>query len=81
MRDVEPGAEGGGRQHGDDGHAVHVVGDGLAGADVEAAPAFALGGFEALEEVEEGEGGGGGRVGWGDGGGCESWGGVLVVVG
>lgn len=36
-----------------------MVGDGLAGCDAETAPAFALRGFEALEEVEEGEGRGG----------------------
>ena len=32
-----------------------MVGDRFAVVDAEAAPAFALGGFEALEEVEEGE--------------------------
>ena len=58
MRDVQSGAEGGRGQHRHDGHAVHVVGDGFAVVDVEAAPAFAFGGFEAREEVEEGEGGG-----------------------
>lgn len=73
MRDVEPRAEGRGREHGDDGHAVHVVGDGFPGCDAETAPAFALCGFEALEEVQEGEGGGGlgGRLWGGDlGEGC-----------
>ena len=38
---------------------VHVIGDGFAGWDAFAAPAFAFGGLEALEEVEEGEDGGG----------------------
>lgn len=55
-----------------------MVGDGLAGCDGEAPPAFAFGRLEALEEVEEGEGGcGGGGVlgGWwvgcvGGGGDC-----------
>lgn len=49
-----------------------MVGDAFGGADLEAAPAFAWGGFEAGEGVEEGEGGGGwrGGEGWvvGDGG-------------
>ena len=36
-----------------------MVGDRLAPCDVEAAPSFALFGFEALEEVEEGDGGDG----------------------
>jgi len=52
---VELGGEGGWTEHGDDGHAVHMVGDGFAMVDAEATPAFALGCFEALEEVEEGE--------------------------
>ena len=73
VRDVEPAGadERGGREHRHDGHAVHVVGDGFArrGQDVEAAPAFAFGRLEALEEVEEGEGGCRGR-GRGRGGGC-----------
>jgi hypothetical protein len=37
-----------------------VVGDGFAVGNAEAAPAGAVGSFEASEEVEEGEGGGGG---------------------
>ena len=57
VRDVETRSEGGGSEHSDNGHAVHVVGYGFAGCDVEAAPAFALRGFKALEEVEEGDGG------------------------
>lgn len=35
-----------------------MVGDGFAVGDAEAAPAFAGGGLEALDGVEEGEGGG-----------------------
>ena len=35
-----------------------MVGDALAVVDAEAPPSFALVGFEALEGVEEGEGGG-----------------------
>lgn len=54
-RDVEAGGERGGGQHGEDGHAVHVVCDRFTVGDAEAAPAFARGGFEAGEEVEEGE--------------------------
>lgn len=74
-RDVEGGAEGEGAEEGEDRHAVHVVGDGFGGGDAEAAPAFAGGGFEAFEDVEVGEGGGG--VGWrgvGDGGEDCGWG-------
>lgn len=64
-----------------------MVGDGFAVVDGEAAPAFALGGFEELEEVEEGEGGcgcgcgGGGGEGGGEVG--EGWGGgdLLGLVG
>lgn len=56
---VDFGGEGRRAEEGDDGHAVHVVGDGFAVVDVEAAPALAFGGLEALEEVEEGEWGGG----------------------
>lgn len=52
---VEPVGEAAGREHGDDGHAVHVVGDGLAGGDAEAAPSLALGGLEPVEQVEEGD--------------------------
>ena len=71
VRDVEAGAQRPRRQHRDDGHAVHVVGDGFAVADAEAPPAFALGGFEAREEVQEGEGGGRLRAGWWGGQECE----------
>jgi len=39
-----------------------VIGDGLGAVEAEAAPAFALGGFESLKEMEEGDWGGG--VGW-----------------
>ena len=56
MRDVEFGSQGGGSEHGDYGHAVHVVGDGFAVEEAHAPPAFAFGGFEAREEVEEGDG-------------------------
>ena len=52
---VEAWGEAAGREHGDEGHAVHVVGDGLAGGDAEAAPAFAFGGLESVEEMEEGD--------------------------
>jgi len=55
MWDVDAGGEGRGCEHGDERHAVHVVGDGLGVVEAEAAPAFTLGGFEALEEVEEGD--------------------------
>ena len=51
--EVEARSKTGGREHGDEGHAVHVVGDGLAGVDAEAAPAFAFGGLEPVEQVEE----------------------------
>jgi hypothetical protein len=44
------------RHHGEDAHAVHVVGDALAVLDAEAAPTCALGGLEALEQVEKGNG-------------------------
>ena len=56
-----------------------MVGNGFAGRDAEAAPAFAFGGLEALEEVEEGEGGE--RLGawWWCGKVCECW--VLLVLG
>ena len=47
-QDVQLGAHRLGRQHGEDAHAVHVVGDALAVVDAEAAPARALGGLEAL---------------------------------
>ena len=40
-----------------------MIGDGLAVVEAEAAPAFALGGFEALEHVEEGDRGGCGGFG------------------
>ena len=53
--EVEAGGKAGGAEHGDEGHAVHVVGDGFAGGEAEAAPAFALGCLEASEEVEEGD--------------------------
>ena len=66
VRDVELGGERGRCEHGHDGHPVHVIGDGFAGADGEATPAFARGGLEAFEEVEEGDRGGG--VGRGSGG-------------
>jgi len=36
-----------------------VIGDGFAVVDAEAAPAFAFGRLEALEQVEEGDWGGG----------------------
>ena len=50
-----------------------MVGDGFAVEEAHAAPAFAFGGFEAGEEVEEGDWCGGG-VGWGWGGeGGEDW--------
>ena len=58
-REVELGGEGGGAEEGYQSHAVHVVADGFAVVEAEAAPAFALGGLEALEEVEEGDRGGG----------------------
>ena len=45
--------EGGRSKHGDDGHAVHMVGDGFAVFDAEAAPAFALSGLEAGQHMEE----------------------------
>lgn len=79
MRDVEAGGEGGRGQHGQDGHAVHVVGDGFAVVDFEAAPAFAFGGLEALEQVEEGEWtcrGGGRRM---CGKGCEDCVGCQII--
>jgi len=53
--DIEFAGDGGRAEEGDDGHAVHVVGDGFAVVDAEATPAFAFGCLEALEEVEEGE--------------------------
>lgn len=40
-----------------------MVRDRFTGGDAKAAPAFSFGGFETLEEVEEGDGGRGG--GWG----------------
>lgn len=59
-----------------------MVGDGFPGFDAEAPPAFAFGGFEALEEVQEGEGGGwlggAGEGGWWEGG--EGWG-LLLAFG
>lgn len=54
-QDVELAAYRRGRHHGQDAHAVHVVGDALAVVDAEAAPTGALGGLEALEKVEEGD--------------------------
>jgi hypothetical protein len=47
----------------DQGHAVHVVADGFAVVEAEAAPAFALGGFQAFKHVEEGNGRRGGGFG------------------
>lgn len=54
---VESRGKRSGSHHGEDGHAVHVVGNGLAIVNAEAAPASALGSLEALEQVEEGDGG------------------------
>lgn len=54
MRDVEAGGEGRWAQHGQDGHAVHVVRNGFAMVYAEAAPSFTGGGFQAFQEVEEG---------------------------
>lgn len=51
--DVEAGGERGGGKHGHDRHAVHMVAYGFAAVNAEAAPAFALGGLEALKNVEE----------------------------
>lgn len=68
------------REHGDDGHAVHVVADGFAVIDAEAAPARALGGLEAFEQVEEGEGRGGG-FGVGEGEFREDCGRKMLVLG
>lgn len=56
---VDAVAQGRGAQHADHGHAVHVVGDGLAARDAEAPPALALGRLEPLEHVEVGDRGGG----------------------
>lgn len=50
--DVELGGQGGRGHHRHDRHAVHMVGDGLA-INPKTAPAFALGGLEALDQVEE----------------------------
>lgn len=58
--DIEFAGERGGGHHGKNRHAVHVVANGFAVGDAEAAPPRALGGFEALKEVEEGNGGVGG---------------------
>lgn len=55
---VDAVAQGRGAQHADHGHAVHVVGDGLAARDAEAPPAFPLGRLEPLEHVEVGDRGG-----------------------
>ena len=61
---VELRGEGGGRAHQDDGHPVHVVGDGLGVRDTEAGPAGTRGRLEAFDQVEEGDG----RAGrWGEG--------------
>lgn len=62
-REVELGGETGGAEEGDQRHAVHVIADGLAVVEAEAAPALALGGLQALEHVEEGDRGGGGGLG------------------
>ena len=56
---VEAGSEGWRRDECHDSHAVHVICNRFTMIDTEAAPAFALGGFEALEEVEEADGCGG----------------------
>jgi len=56
FQDIEGRCERGGRHHGEDGHAVHVVRNGLAIGDAEAVPASALGGLQTLQEVEEGNG-------------------------
>lgn len=55
--DIEFLAEWGWAEHCEDRHSVHVVGDGFERGDREAAPAFAGGGLQALEDVEEGDGG------------------------
>jgi len=62
-REVEFGGEGRGAEESYQSHAVHVVADGLAVVEAEAAPAFALGGLEAFEHVEERDGRGGGGFG------------------
>ena len=62
-REVEFGGEAGGAEEGYESHAVHVVADGFAVLQAEAAPAFALGGFEAFQHVEEWNWGGGGGFG------------------
>lgn len=54
-RDVDLGCQGRRGHHRHDRHAVHMVRDGLAIIDAEAAPALALGGLKALDQVEEGD--------------------------
>lgn len=56
--EVETFGQRGWAEHGDYGHAVHVVGDGFTIVDAEAAPAFAFVRFEAFDCVKEGKGGG-----------------------
>jgi len=43
-------------EHGDDGHAVHVVGDRFAVVDTDSAPALALGSLQTFKKVEERDG-------------------------
>lgn len=61
--DIEFLAQRGWAEQGEDRHSVHMIGDGFAGGDGEAAPTFAGRGLQALEDVEKGDGGR--WIGWG----------------